>query len=198
MSESIHPHADAETRSECIWRHTQAMRLRGRHKMTVFAAAVAERYQQLVPEGARTVAFVRDEFGGFAGRASAIWNQLTRMMDPEIDCTRMPCDLEEAWVDCLAEPFRAACVQDLAARYGLLPVPIPRGGEAAADLLQTTALMREFAATIEALAPIVADGRIDGADVPHLPAALHDLDALLTHGAALRAVMVEQLERGNG
>lgn len=196
MSELVH--AGAETRSECIWRHTQAMRLQGRHKMTVFAAAVAERYQQLVPEGARTVSFLRDEFGGFTGRAAAIWNQLTRMMDPDVDCTRMPCDLEEAWVDCLAEPFRAACVQDLAGRYGLLPVPIPTGPQASQDLLKTSALIREFAATVEALAPIVADGRIDATDVPLLPGALRDLDGLLTHGAALRAAMTEQLERSGG
>ncbi|MDI3259489.1 MAG: hypothetical protein QJR02_07310 [Sinobacteraceae bacterium] len=179
MSESM---PISETRSEVIFRHTRRMLHERRISMPTFSQSVVERYVRSVAEAARCVQFqlVGDPFRA----ATANAQKLARYMDPCIDA-RLPVDLEEAWVFSLVEPYRTECVRELAARYGLLDVPLPCC--TADDLQSVGRLSREFGRAIQSMAPLIDDGRIDADDAPHLDAALTHIRGLLAAAEGLAA-----------
>lgn len=180
-----------ETRSECIWRHTQAMQFKGRHKMGAFAVEAVMHYHSTVPEAARTVDFIVGSDGDYVARARQYWQQLQRWIDTEFT-TRMPVDFEESWVAALAEPFRSDCIRDLAARYKLAAVSLPDGQSSpGCDMVKVATLMRGQSGVIDAIAPMVENGVIDAEDASHAPAALEAIDRqlekLLTMKARIKA-----------
>jgi hypothetical protein len=111
-------------------------------------------------------------------------------MDPEAE-TRMPVDIEEAWVAALHEPYRGQCLADLARRYGSLYVPIPDGG-GITDMESVGQVTSEFARSLSAISPTMADQVIDELDAPYVPAVVAALDALIGSATSLRARYVKQ------
>lgn len=77
------------------------------------------------------------------------------------DGVRLPANFEEAIVFAMPEPFKAKCLRDLAARYGLLPVAIPAGtpGE---QFRGVACVMKETAELIQAAS---ADDECDLAEL---------------------------------
>lgn len=95
------------------------------------------------------------------------------------NAVRFPADLEEAVVMALPERYRFPLVRELSARYGLLAVPIPESGNTKHTATQLQKLMDGFGKSIEALAPVVADGVVDDKDLKAARAALPKLEQLL-------------------
>jgi hypothetical protein len=97
---------------------------------------------------------------------------LNRVLRGEV---KFPADIEDACVLALPEERRIACARELAGRVGLVAAPAPRTGKcAAADMAR---LLKSTAATMEKLAPIVADNEVNERDVPYVKEALAALAA---------------------
>lgn len=169
-----------EPRSTTVIRHVQAYLLNEVISQETYAEQVREHYEGLIPQGRRIIAF---HTGGDAVTDMKANGQLVKRM---IDRTvRLPADLEESLVRALAEPYRAQCRRDLMGRYGSLDVRIPSEGDQ--SIGDVAALSHEFAEALEALTPIVADGRIDEADREHAGEAIKELLDLEAAACALRA-----------
>lgn len=78
---------------------------------------------------------------------------------------RFPLDLVEAWADALPDELGLAFRREVARRLGFVGALPPSQAAPGADV---GALASEFGATMQALAPLLADGRIDDADSPAL------------------------------
>lgn len=104
-------------------------------------------------------------------------------------------DLEEFWVEHLPEPFRTDCRAELTRRYGFVATtPLNAPEQVAAEGLP--GLAREFGETMAALAPILADGKIDAADLPFVRKALKEGTDLMAQWAAIQLQLVEILPAG--
>lgn len=155
-----------ESRSECIARHITRLTRETGASIEDYSLDVLRVWQE------RTPAAVRDahcadfkERGSVFELMKANGKKIRRWLNPE-ESARPCVDVEEALVLALREPYRSECLRDLAARCGGLFVPIANGtplsvGEAA-DLL------RETGEALQAVAPLLTDGRIDRRDAPEL------------------------------
>lgn len=184
----------AASRSEVIFGYTRRLLLERRLSMETFAARVVELYHARVLAAARSIEF-RAHGDAFAV-AKVNAQRLARYMQPEI-CTRMPVEIEEPWVLSLDEPYRAQCVRELAARYGLLDVPIP-DATVATDTESLGRLTREIGEFFTRVAPVMEDGVIDARDCPHLAAAIAEADALMSAVQAFKARMCAAQQGGDG
>ncbi|MBN7138977.1 hypothetical protein A7A76_07700 [Lysobacter enzymogenes] len=183
MTNISHP---GEPRSRTILRHTRKAVADGALRVLPFSEAVAERYLADTRPDQRTVNLrEQGETMDAALKAQRANGQVIDRLVQGIVHT-FPADLEDAWVQCLPEPYRQHCEQDLAARRGHLPVQDPR---AAAAPAQQTAnlgeLLAEMGETAIALAPIFADGKVDASDLQHIGPALEQLGDLLTKALQL-------------
>lgn len=105
---------------------------------------------------------------------------------------RLPCDLEEAIVDSLPEPFRSDLVRELAQRYGLLGAKLP--DQSHDDHIACLAdVLTDAGRTAQALAPMFAKGRLDITDVPRVTKSLQAIDQALGDLQSLRAQIQTQL-----
>lgn len=116
---------------------------------------------------------------------------VSRYMDGTVKV--FPADLEDAWVLALTMPYRAECERELAARRGHLAVQRP--GESPSPVASVAALTKEFSDLLGAIAPALADGVIDDADLPLLHRVVAEGDDLL---AAVMAIRLQALLLVNG
>lgn len=180
-----------ECRSAVITHHVRAAIAHSGLSERVFATEVAEAYDQRTPLHARSVEFRRSRDYDADARANA--QLLRRMLDGQV---RMPVDIEEPLVLSLPEPFRSACLRELAARTGHLAAPLPtaRGAGQAASAAR---LMAETAEAVHVLAEMLTDGRIDEADRASIPRALLELSDIEAQCASLRATLLQALAEPN-
>lgn len=147
-----------------------------------FAVGVAERYLATTSPAARQVSFkAADTDPAAAMRHNG--QILRRYMDGGLKT--LPADLVDAWVLSLPEPYRGECERDLARRRGLLPVRAIEA-EASAELTSLADLAMHFGELMQALAPALADGRIDANDLPHVRKVLDESDDLITAVVSVR------------
>lgn len=177
-----------ESRSAVITHHVRAALQHSGLSERVYACAVADSYRERTPLQARSVEFHAG--GCYDADARSNAQLLRRMLDGQV---RMPIDLEEPLVLSLPEPFRSACLRELAARTGHLAAPLP-ATTGAGQVLSASRLMAETAEAIEALAPLLDDGRIDGADRAGIPTALRELLDVEAACASLRATLQAALQ----
>ena len=78
---------------------------------------------------------------------------------------RFPLDLVEAWAEALPDGLALEFRREMARRLGFLGALPPSGAGSTSDV---GALAGEFGQTMQALAPLLADGRIDASDCPAL------------------------------
>lgn len=109
-----------ESRSAVITHHVRAALQHSGLSERVYACAVADSYRERTPLQARSVEFHAG--GCYDADARSNAQLLRRMLDGQV---RMPIDLEEPLVLSLPEPFRSACLRELAARTGHLAAPLP-------------------------------------------------------------------------
>lgn len=174
---------DGETRSQTIERHTRRQFHELRVSWQTFAEVVVQRYHDLVPERCRDIDF--DLGGDLFVRAKRNAKRLQRFLEQDAT-TRMPVDIEEAWVLSLAEPYRGDCKRELARRYGLLDVPLPdlRRLDSVRSLADVTC---EFGAVLSGLSPALSDFRVTREDLPHVDAAIPHLQSLIASAEGLLA-----------
>jgi hypothetical protein len=184
----------AASRSEVIFGYTRRLLHERRLSMETFAARVVELYHARVLAAARSIEF-RAHGDAFAV-AKVNAQRLARYMQPEI-CTRMPVEIEEPWVLSLDEPYRADCVRELAARYGLLAVPIPDDVGAVSDAENLGRLTRELGEFFTRIAPVMADGVVDARDCPYLAAAIAEADVLMGAVQGFKARLLAVQKRGD-
>lgn len=180
--------APHEARAACIVHHANMALRKSALTDRAYGQAVADLYMQRTPLHARTIEFhvSRDPYADERANAQIVKRFLT-------DVVRMPVDLEEALVLALPEPFRAACLADLAERLNLLAAPRP-AQDAARQTIHLGEMARDAGEVMIALAPMFTDGRIDSNDAA---LAKHALDAiartqamLVTLDATIRACAV--------
>lgn len=177
-----------ETRSQPLFRHTQAYLHATGTAWPTLAQNVVDNYHAAVPPGQRAVHF---KTGGDAYQAARINAQhIKRMYTGD---SRLPADLEEAWAAAIPAPWHEALLRDLAGRYGLLAAPVPQ--EAVnADVQSISRLLQETGEAIEALAPILEDGLLSASDAPLAANALHEVDDVLGMLASIRTRLVQLVD----
>jgi hypothetical protein len=177
-----------DTRAGCIVHHVNMALRKSALTQRGYGQAVADLYLQRTPLHARTLEFhaSRDPYADEAANAQLV----KRLLNGTV---RVPVDVEEAMVLALPEPFRGACLTDLAGRYGLLAAPRPTH-EGLQQTIHLGELARDAGETMIALAPMFADGRIAADDAPLAAKALASiagLQALLvTMEASIRVCAV--------
>lgn len=177
---------EMETRSQTVCRHVAAYLNETRTSMESFAEDVMQAYHTL-PEGLRDVKF---HAGGDVYRDMRANAQIVRRFiegNP-----RMPVDIEESLVLALPDDRRQPLLRDLAMRYGLLAAPVP-SSEPGDDACAISRLMKETAEAIEAIAPMMADGRIDHQDAPLAEHALVQINEAMAELMSLQARITEIL-----
>ena len=164
-----------EPRSQLIARHTRMMmRERGMTRRE-FATRVAEHYCTHTQLDERTLPLLT---GGDWRKTEKHNDQIIRrFMEDEV---RMPVDVEEAWLAAMPDPHRERLLRELDERTGGIWVRKPQAGERTAAVGPDIGrFVREAGEAIEALAPVLADGKINHHD---------DRRALLEARAQLRDV----------
>lgn len=175
-----------DTRCGVIFRHVnQALKHTGPLTQENFAAEVADLYQARTQPHLRGVQFHQ------AARSADIYQTqrlnaqlLFRMLNPT-GPTRMPCELEEAVVLSLPEPFRNECLRELANRMGLMAVPLPDTTPGA--LVTLGAFVSEFGQCVVELSQTIGDGHLDPHDAGNSGRAVKELDDLIAQATSLRA-----------
>ncbi|WP_231378279.1 hypothetical protein [Rhodanobacter sp. OR92] len=146
-----------------------------------FAMSLADKYLALTAPDVRTVPFrLGDDLAADMRNNAQI---LRRYMDGTVKV--LPADLIDAWVLSLPEPFRAECERDLSRRRGLLPVRMVMA-DGPARAVGLAELASEFGQLLEAIAPALADGRVDVADLPFARRILDQSDDLICAVLAVR------------
>ena len=142
--------------------HDQAVR--GGMYAATFAQRLADAYHTRFPDIAdRSIEF---KIGTTAESQISAMKANAKMVERFCKGTlRIPLDLLEAWADALPEALGLEFRREMARRLGFIGALPPQESAPAADV---GTLAAEFGQTMQALAPLLADGRIDSADCPAL------------------------------
>ena len=180
-----------ESRTETIMRHTEAMFLALRMTPAAWSVDLVAEYHRLVPAAARTVRFQAE--GSTANVLANNGQMVNRLRSLyEDNAIRFPADLQEAWVNCLREPYRNACRLDLAMRDGTLYVAIP-DLVGCSDLESVSRVTMAYAGVLHSVAPTMEDFVIDQKDRPLIPPVVRSLDIMLGEVTSLRERYMRQL-----
>lgn len=170
-------------RQQVVYAHTRRMLDATASNYTTFAMDVAERYLSMVAPDVRQVKLRTGEGVELIKAMENNAQVLRRYMDGTVKT--LPADLEDAWVMALPEPFRGECERDLARRRGMLAVQMPADDETA-QAVGLARLAHEFGELMSALAPALADGKLDATDLPYARRILDESDDLISAVVALR------------
>lgn len=178
----------AVTRDQVLVAHAAEMIARTSMSTAGFAQALAAQLYALAPvkaEAAGVPNFVALADVGAADpfiKATASWlKRVQRWIDGDVD---LPTWVEEAWVLALDPEWRERCVNELAARHGLIGArdlglegcPVTAFGQ----------LVSRLGAAVEATGVVLADGRINDSDLPDLPRMVEALRAVESRSCELR------------
>lgn len=184
-----------EPRSRTVLRYTRMAHQAGVLNVFQFSQAVSAGYLARTQPEDRALRFRED--GDSAESLGKAVKHNWQLVDRLIKGTsrEFHADLEEVWVEMLPEPYRTDCKRELTRRYGFAAVtPLADCNAVVSEGLP--GLAREFADTMQALAPILADGRIDEHDAPLIRAALKEGTDLIAQWAAIQAQLVVALPQG--
>jgi hypothetical protein len=172
------------TRDQAVAHHVNMALRHTTLTREAFADDVVALYHQRTPLDLRGIAFREFARGGdpyTVQRANA--QLLFRMLDGVV---RLPAEVEEAVVLALPEPYRGACLHDLAARYGLMAAALPTEAPGA-QAAQLGDLANDFGEAVQALAATLGDGHMTPADAGNARIAVRELDDLIARASSLRA-----------
>jgi hypothetical protein len=164
-----------------IYAHTRRMFDQTAMNAQSFAMALAEKYLAMTAPDVRSVPFrLGDDLAGAIKHNAQI---VRRYMDGTVRV--LPADLIDAWVLTLPDPYRNECDRDLSRRRGFLPVRMA-GSSCTARTVCVADLAAEFAQLLEAIAPALEDGRIDGDDLVSARRILNESEDLIAAVMAIR------------
>lgn len=186
----------AASRDQVLVAYAAEMIARTSCSQEKFAQALSAQLQGVLPAQKLIDAHVPD-FAALAAsndthsflKASSSWlKRVQRWLSLEVD---MPSWLEEAWVLALEPEYRERCVNELAARYGLAGARAMQSDACAATAFGQ--LIARLGLAVEAGSEVLADGKIDAADVPHLPEFVDRLLAVEGRACELRRAAENEL-----
>lgn len=160
--------APSETRTGTIARHVDHCIRSTQLTWEAFGETVAEHYHERTPLDMRRVKMCSDRDAVKRIRLNA--QTVRRHLD---GTTPLAADLEESIVAALPTFERIELERALLRRRGYLAVKISECDENAVICLET--LAREVGDVFQALAPILADGKLDEEDREHIPLAVKEL-----------------------
>ncbi|MDF3868463.1 hypothetical protein P3W53_28670 [Pseudomonas denitrificans (nom. rej.)] len=108
----------------------------------------------------------------------------------------MPAWMEEGWVAALEPDWRERCLLELAARYDL--VGARASAVEACPVGAFAQLVTRLGQAIELGSEVLADGKIDAADMPHLPEFIARLLAVESRACELRRKAENELAANAG
>jgi hypothetical protein len=115
-------------------------------------------------------------------RASGAWlRRVGRWLSGEVE---VPGWIEEAWVQALTGEFQERCLNELASRHGLTGARALEGNACPVGVFGQ--LVARLGQTVELGSEILADGKIDEADLPLLPEFIDRLKAVEARCGELR------------
>lgn len=177
------------SRDQVLVAHAAEMIARTSMSQEKFAQALSAQLHALVP-GKAADAHVPDfealacsnDAASFL-KASGNWlKRVQRWLNGDIE---LPSWVEEAWVQALDAEYQERCLNELASRHGLIGA---RALESAAGCPVTTfaQLVTRLGLAVELGSEVLADGKIDLSDLPHLPAFIERLLAVESRAHELR------------
>ncbi len=179
-------------RQSVIFGYTRRMLDETATNANSFAMAVAERYHAMVAPDVRQVKLRLGEGDALCRAMKDNGQVLRRYMDGTVKV--LPADLEDAWVSALPEPYRSDCERDLARRRGHLCVRIDDGCSNA--ISSVGELSTEFGELLGAIAPAMADGQINEADLKHALQILNKSDDLISAVLSVRRSVTALMPEG--
>lgn len=169
-------------RQSVIYGYTRRMLDETATNANSFAMAVADHYYRLVAPDVRQVPLRLGEGDALCRAMKDNGQVLRRYMDGTVKA--LPSDLEDAWVSALPEPYRSDCERDLARRRGQLCVRLDTmHGNAISSVGE---LSTEFGELLSAIAPAMADGKINEDDLKYVKPILNKSDDLISAVLAVR------------
>lgn len=177
-------------RQSIVYGYTRRMLDETATNVATFAMTLAECYLRTVAPDVRTVPFRLGEGDELLRAMKNNAQILRRYMDGSVKV--LPADLEDAWVLALPDPYRADCERDLAARRGRLTMPALTT-DAPSRAVGVSELALGFGQLLEALAPALADGVINDADLPHARRILNESDDLISAVLLVRRQVTDLL-----
>jgi hypothetical protein len=183
------PRQSPISRDQVLVAHAAEMIARTRLSQDDFAQALSSQLHRMIPAKASAKdvpdfeALAKGNDTGAFLKASGAWlRRVGRWLSGEVD---LPGWIEEAWVQALEGEFQERCLNELASRHGLTGAralggeacPVGVFGQLVARLGKTVALGSE----------ILADGKIDDADLPLLPDFISKLTSVEARCGELRA-----------
>jgi hypothetical protein len=179
------------TRSAVIFHHTRKMLHDTSLCAESFGMRLTEEYMKLIAPDARQVPFRWGVIGADLVRAKKHNGQIvSRYLSGVVKV--FPADLEDAWVRAMPAPFREELEADLASRRDCLAVKRLADTEEG-EVAGLSTLAKEFAELVASIAPALADGRIDAADLPHAKKILRESDDLIAAVMSVRKKVTELL-----
>jgi hypothetical protein len=178
-------------RSAVIFHHTRRMLHDTSLCAEAFGMRLTEEYMRLVAPDARHVPLKWGVTGADLVRAKKANGQIVnRYLNGTVKV--FPADLEDAWVRAMSSPYREDLEADLASRRDCLAVKRLVDTEEG-DVAGLSTLAKEFAELVASIAPALADGRIDAADLPHAKKILRESDDLVAAVLSIRKKVTELL-----
>lgn len=184
-----------ETRSLTLRRHVEEFLRKTATSWESFTADVVGAYHKRVKPELREIEFRTEGDAWKSMRANA--QIFKRMVHEDV---RLPADIEEAIVFALPDAEQEALLCELAARYGLLAVPMAKDAASRHDGFQLlTQFIRKAGQGTHALTQIFDDGDITAADEQHIPEAIRALQEWEAAAADARCRLQRyQLTKGKG
>lgn len=176
-----------------IYEYTRRMIRETGTNLRSFAMEIADRYLQITAEDDRGLPFRVTRGGNLEADKKHNGQILGRYLDGNVKA--MPADLEDAWVLSLPEPYRSDCERDLARRRGHLCVRLETGDDSAVS--GVAQISTEFGELLGAIAPALADGRINEADRVHALQILNKSDDLISAVLSVRRSITALLPEGD-
>ncbi|MCY1294663.1 hypothetical protein D9M68_546270 [compost metagenome] len=124
---------------------------------------------------------LRSDTGEFIKATSRWLKRVQRLLSGEQE---LPSWMEEGWVSALEPEYRERCINELASRHGLIGARAV-GGDAC-PMSAFAQLVTRLGLAVEVGSEVLADGKIDAADVQHLPEFIERLLAVESRACELR------------
>lgn len=163
-----------ESPSQIISRFYLKIRAMGKGQAAAYCFDVAQLYNTLHAEPARTLPFDLTS-GTPAQIMDRCFKRVDRWLDP-VEPRQLPLDAIRALIDAMPAELRRPCWGEVLGAIGFLCARTPAAEDSAHAAFGE--LVDVFGKISQAAAPIMADGKIDSADRPYAPAMLKKIDQM--------------------
>jgi hypothetical protein len=194
------PRHTAESRDQVLVAHAAEMIARTSFSQDHFAHALNRELYRLAPvraaeKGVPDLLALEKTGDGAAylTKAGAWLKKVQRWLCGDVE---LPAWVEEAWVQALDAEYRERCLNELAARHGLIGARA--AGTEGCPVTAFGQLVVRLGEVVEHAGAVLADGKIDADDLPLLPEAIAALLAVESRAHEMRRRMENELAAHRG